>query len=210
RRGRTVALLGQPASRTAELLGAFRAALAVCPTGLVHFGCEFFSSFLAQTGVVSMNQRVLRVAFTAFLTLATVAARAQSGGELRFCLHTEPKTFNPVLAEDDASETVRYLTGGVLIRVDRLTQATGPELAISWKISNGGKTITFKLREGIHFSDGSPFSADDVAYTMQLLMDPSVHSPTGDSFRSDEGKVETRVPAPNRIAITFPAPIAGL
>ena len=157
-----------------------------------------------------MKQRVLRVAFTAFLTLATVAVWAQSGGELRFCLHTEPKTFNPVLAEDDASETVRYLTGGVLIRVDRLTQAAGPELATAWKISNGGKTITFKLREGIRFSDGSAFSAEDVAYTMQLLMDPSVHSPTGDSFRSGEGKIETRVPAPNRIAITFPAPIAGL
>jgi peptide/nickel transport system substrate-binding protein len=157
-----------------------------------------------------MKQRVLRVAFTAFLTLATVAVWAQSGGELRFCLHTEPKTFNPVLAEDDASETVRYLTGGVLIRVDRLTQAAGSELATSWKISNGGKTITFKLREGIHFSDGSPFSAEDVAYTMQMLMDPSVHSPTGDSFRSGEGKIETRVLSSNRIAITFPAPIAGL
>ena len=157
-----------------------------------------------------MKQRVLRVAFAAFLALAAVAAWAQSGGELRFCLHTEPKTFNPVLAEDDASETVRYLTGGVLIRVDRLTQAAGPELATAWKISNGGKTITFKLRVGIHFSDGSPFSADDVAYTMQLLMDPSVHSPTGDSFRSGEGKVETRVLAPNRVAISFPAPIAGL
>lgn len=157
-----------------------------------------------------MRKLFLRLAFTALFTLAAIATWAQSGGELRFCLHTEPKTFNPVLAEDDASETVRYLTGGVLIRVDRLTQAAGPELATSWKISNSGKTITFKLREGIRFSDGSPFSAEDVAYTMQLLMDPSVHSPTGDSFRSGEGRVETRVLSSNRVAITFPAPIAGL
>ena len=88
---------------------------------------------------------------------------AQSGGELRFCLRSEPKTLNPLLAADDASETVRYLTGGVLLRVNRLTQDLEPELATSWKITNGGKTITFQLRDGLRFSDGTPFSADDVA-----------------------------------------------
>jgi len=98
----------------------------------------------------------------------------------------------------------------VLIRVDRLTQESQPDIATSWKITNAGKTITFKLRDGLQFSDGTPFSADDVAYTMQTLMDPATHSPTGDSFRSGDGKVDTRVLASDRIAITFPAPIAGL
>jgi peptide/nickel transport system substrate-binding protein len=135
---------------------------------------------------------------------------AQSGGELHFCLRSEPKTFNPLLAADDASETIRYLTGGVLVRVNRLTQDPEPELATSWKITNGGKTITFKLRDGLRFSDGTPFSADDVAYTMKQLMDPALHSPTGDAFRSSEGKVETQVLPKNVVRITFPAPIAGL
>jgi peptide/nickel transport system substrate-binding protein len=135
---------------------------------------------------------------------------AQSGGELRFCLRSEPKTFNPLLAADDSSETIRYLTGGVLVRVNRLTQELEPELATSWKVTNGGKTITFQLRDGLRFSDGTPFSADDVAYTMQQLMDPALHSPTGDAFRSSEGKVETEVLPKNRVRVTFPAPIAGL
>jgi peptide/nickel transport system substrate-binding protein len=135
---------------------------------------------------------------------------AQSGGELHFCLRSEPKTFNPLLAADDSSETVRYLTGGVLVRVNRLTQDLEPELAASWKVTNGGKTITFQLRDGLRFSDGTPFSADDVASTMQQLMDPALHSPTGDAFRSSEGKVITEVLPKNRVRITFPAPIAGL
>jgi peptide/nickel transport system substrate-binding protein len=135
---------------------------------------------------------------------------AQSGGELHFCLRSEPKTLNPLLAADDASETIRYLTGGVLVRVNRLTQDVEPGIASSWKISNGGKTITFDLRDGLRFSDGTPFSADDVAYTMQQLMDPALHSPTGDAFRSSDGKVATEVLPKNRIRITFPAPIAGL
>jgi peptide/nickel transport system substrate-binding protein len=135
---------------------------------------------------------------------------AQSGGELHFCLRSEPKTLNPLLAADDASETIRYLTGGVLVRVNRLTQDLEPEIATSWKVTNGGKTITFQLRDGLRFSDGTPFSADDVAYTMQQLMDPALHSPTGDAFRSSDGKVETQVLPKNRVRITFPAPIAGL
>jgi peptide/nickel transport system substrate-binding protein len=136
--------------------------------------------------------------------------RAQSGGELRFCLRAEPKTFNPLLAADDSSETIRYLTGGVLVRENRLTQQLEPELATAWKITDGGRTITFQLRDGVHFSDGTPFSADDVAQTIQQLMDPALHSPTGDSFRAGEGNVETKVLSQNRVSITFPAAIAGL
>ena len=153
-----------------------------------------------------MKNRVLVL----LVSLFTIGALAQSGGELHFCLRSEPKTFNPLLAADDASETVRYLTGGVLVRVNRLTQDLEPGLATAWKVSDGGKTITFQLREGLHFSDGTSFTTDDVAYTIQQLMDPAMHSPTGDSFRSAEGKVETKVLPKNRISITFPAPIAGL
>lgn len=147
-----------------------------------------------------------------FLLMALLAstALAQSGGELRFVLRSEPKTFDPLLTEDDASESVRYMTGGVLIRVNRLTQEATPELASSWKVSKDGRTISFELRKGLHFSDGTPFTANDVAFTMKKLMDPALHSPTGDMFRSAEGQVQTNVSSPTRVAIIFPAPIAGL
>ena len=135
---------------------------------------------------------------------------AQSGGELRFCLRMEPKTFDPLKVEDEASASVRYLTGGVLVRVNRQTQELEPELAQSWKISKDGRQITFHLRSGISFSDGTPFTAEDVAYTMQQLMDPALHSATGDAFRSGTGNVETKIISPTQISVTFPAPVAGL
>src|SRR5207247_2430833 len=100
---------------------------------------------------------------------------------------SEPKTFNPILVTDDSSEAIRYLTGGVLIRVNRLTQELVPELATSWKVLERGRKISFNLREGIAFSDGTPFSAADVAFTIRTLMDPAMHSPTSDSFRSGSG-----------------------
>ena len=89
-------------------------------------------------------------------------AFAQSGGELRFCLRSEPKTFNPLLVEDEASETIRYLTGGVLVRVNRLTLKAEPELAVSWKVSEGGKRIRFKLREGLKYFEESSGIASNV------------------------------------------------
>jgi peptide/nickel transport system substrate-binding protein len=142
--------------------------------------------------------------------LTASASFGQSGGELRFCLRSEPKTFDPLLVDDDSSLSIRYLTGGVLARVNRHTQDLEPELAESWKVSGDGKVITFKLRHGISFSDGSPFSSEDVAFTMNRLMDPALHSSTGDAFRSGSGAVSSKIIAPDRISIIFPVPIAGL
>ena len=158
--------------------------------------------------VKSFNCKGLVLTFAC--SLAFLANYALAQGELRFCLRSEPKTFDPLKVEDDASVAVRYLTGGVLVRMNRQTQALEPELAQSWKVSKDGKQITFKLRSGIQFSDGTPFSAEDVAFTVQQLMDPALHSPTGDAFRSGPGKVDTKLVSPTQIAITFPAPVAGL
>ncbi len=144
------------------------------------------------------------------IVLITAGAMAQSGSELRFCVRSEPKSLHPLLAEEESSGAIVYLTGGVLLRVNRATQEIEPELATSWKLSQENRTIQFTLRSGAHFSDGTPFSAEDVAYTMQQLMDPNLHSPTGDAFRSGEGKVTTKVIAPLRVEIAFPAPVANL
>jgi peptide/nickel transport system substrate-binding protein len=146
----------------------------------------------------------------AFVWLFVGGALAQGGGELRFCLRSEPKTFDPLKVEDDASESIRYLTGGVLVRMNRLTQELEPGLAQSWEVSKDGRGIVFKLRSVISFSDGTPFSAEDVAYTVKQLMDPALHSPTGDAFRSGPGNVETKITSPTQISITFPAAVAGL
>jgi peptide/nickel transport system substrate-binding protein len=121
---------------------------------------------------------------------------------LRFCLRSEPKTFHPLLADEDNSETVLYLTAGVLIRIDRLTQKPEPELAASWKISPDHKSIALRLRSGVSFSDGTPFSAEDVAYTIRTVTDPKLHSPIGESFA---GAVQTVVNSPDSVTISFPA-----
>ena len=151
-----------------------------------------------------------------WLPLATLACAFVSfpavspASELRFCLHAEPKTFDPLLVEDIDSETIRYLTGGVLIRVNRKTQQLTPELAESWDLDRKGQRITFHLRPNLKFSDGTPFSADDVQFTMKRLMDPATHSPTADTFRSSDIPPQITVSSPRSVSILFGAPVAGL
>ncbi len=157
-----------------------------------------------------MKTTLSRVILHSAIILGFLQGFASAQGTLRFCLRSEPKTFDPLKVEDDASVAVRYLTGGVLVRMNRQTQVLEPELAQSWKVSKDGKQITFKLHSGIQFSDGTPFTAEDVAYTVHQMMDPALHSPIGDSFRSGPGNVDTKIISPTQISITFPAPVAGL
>jgi len=142
--------------------------------------------------------------------LFTVALTAQSQSELRFSLRGDPKTFNPLLVEDEASETVLYLTGGVLVRLNRYTQELEGELASKWKVSENGRRIDFELRPNVLFSDGTPFTCEDVAYTIHQLMDPAVHSPAADAFRSASGATESKCTGPSSVMARFPGPVASL
>ena len=144
------------------------------------------------------------------LAAAAYGAADQTTNQLRLSLRHDPKTFDPLLVSEDAGEAIRYLTGGVLIRINRNTQAFEPELATSWKRAEGGRRITFRLREGIRFSDGTIFSAEDVAFTIKRMMDPDLHSPVGDSFRAGSGVVQVTVASPNQVSLQFSTPIAGV
>ncbi len=144
-----------------------------------------------------------------FLALA-LASALWAQGELRFNLTHEPKTLNPILAADDSAQAVEYLTGGVLIRVNRLTQELQPELAESWKVSADNRSISIRIRQGILFSDGTPFTARDVAWTLQLATDPKLHSPAGESFSALGQPAKCTVSGPASLTVTFAAPVAGM
>ena len=70
--------------------------------------------------------------------ITIAAAGGLAAAELRFALHAEPRTLDPLIVADESAEAIRYLTEGVLIRMNRLTQKPEPELAVSWKVTDGG------------------------------------------------------------------------
>lgn len=147
----------------------------------------------------------------ALMAASNVPSNGSAGRELRLAIPGDPKSFDPLHAALESNgEVIRYLTGGVLIRVDRATDAPVPELAESWRVTEGGRTISFHLREGLRFSDGSPLTADDVARTLAAALDPKEASPAGDTFRSEGGAPHIEVRSPRDILIRYAAVKPGV
>ena len=59
-----------------------------------------------------------------------------------------------------------------------------PLLATSWSTSNDGLTLTFHLRQGVNFHDGTPFNADAVVFCLDRLISGKVRVPIGAGFKS--------------------------
>ncbi len=83
----------------------------------------------------------------------------------------EPSTFNPLVSEDATSSGFISLFLDSLVRNNAVTQEVEPGLATRWEIAPDHKTFTFHLRPGVRWSDGHPFSADDVVFTFQAIYD---------------------------------------
>ena len=96
-------------------------------------------------------------------------------GVLRLNLGGEPTILNPLLVTDASSHSVvRFVFNGLLKRNADLQMV--PELAASYEVSDDGLTYTFKLREDVLWHDGVPFSADDVKFTFETLLDPKTNT----------------------------------
>jgi peptide/nickel transport system substrate-binding protein len=89
----------------------------------------------------------------------------------------EPRTLNPVAALDVSSREVISLITASLIDIDQETFQPVAALAKGWTKSSDGRQFTVYLRHGVQFSDGYPFSADDVVFTFRVHEDERIHSP---------------------------------
>jgi peptide/nickel transport system substrate-binding protein len=116
----------------------------------------------------------------------------RSGGRITVALRTDPKTLNPILAVDTTSREVIGAMQADLVHINRQTQRTEPALASSWKASPDGRKFTLALRRDVKFSDGAPFTADDVVFTFQLYLDEALSSPQRDLLIIDNKPIAVK------------------
>jgi len=96
----------------------------------------------------------------------------------------QPRTFNPLLARDAASDEIVRMIFGSLVDLDLTTQEPRPGLAESWSVASDKRTWTFKLRPGLRWSDGHPLAADDVVFTWnEVMYNPDMNRTTFELFR---------------------------
>jgi peptide/nickel transport system substrate-binding protein len=121
---------------------------------------------------------------------------ASSSNTLRLAIINDP-ILNPVLAPDVGSILVNKVIFPGLVRPDEQLRPV-PDLATSWTVSEDGKVYTFALRRGVRWHDGVPFSARDVQFTFERILDPK----SGGFLWSDYTTVE-RVEAPDSFTVRF-------
>lgn len=109
-----------------------------------------------------------------------------------------------ILSSDSASHDVAYKVYNGLVKFDKDLRTVG-DLAESWDISKDGLVITFHLRKGVRWHDGQPFTADDVLYSYQVIIDPK--TPT--AYSGDFLKVKkAEVVDPYTFRVTYDKPFA--
>lgn len=110
------------------------------------------------------------------------------GGTLALAVPQNPKSFNPVIANETSTFLViSQVVYKALTDYDNQTQKDTPGLAKLWEVSPDGLSWTFNLRRGVQWSDGAPFTADDVLFTFQVTFDEKVAAPGRDLFTQSDG-----------------------
>jgi len=129
---------------------------------------------------------------------------ATRGGTLTSSLRSEPKTFNRIVDRNVPVELYSIMTGSKLVRFNRATQEVEPALAEKWSVSPDNLTYTLNLREGVTWSDGTPFTSADVLFSFQAIYDPRVESLLASSLKINGKPLVVTAPDPRTVVVTLP------
>jgi len=142
---------------------------------------------LSASAVSTLSMAAVAVPGVASVASAQEATPAPvAGGTLRMGMQADPTQFDP------QSLSATAIWRAIENMYDNLTRikpdlTIEPSLAESWDISEDGTVYTFHIRQGVTFHDGSPLTADDVAFTYTRLLDPATASQSTASLISIKG-----------------------
>jgi peptide/nickel transport system substrate-binding protein len=145
-------------------------------------------------------------ALAACSTPSTTGSTAKSGStnaSLTADLASYPASLDPGLQYDTDSYSVYRNIFDQLLHRDPTTHKIVPWLATSWK-QEGQKTWVFTMRAGVKFSDGTPMTAADAAFSIQRILDPKLASQQNANFSA----IASATGSGNTLTITtkYPSP----
>ena len=93
---------------------------------------------------------------------------------------TQPTTFNPLVPNNLSTSMVLSRLLSNLVEFNPKTELFEPALAESWTVTEDGLSYTFNLRKGLLWSDGHPFTAEDVVFTFDCILSEVIDEETGE------------------------------
>ncbi len=108
--------------------------------------------------------------------------RGKPGGRFIDATYGDPKTFNYLLANETSSTDHLSLVFATLVFRNPVTLDLEPALAESWTSARDRMSWLFHLRKGVKWSDGRPFTADDVVFTFGLIYDRNIPTTLRDNL----------------------------
>lgn len=170
---------------------------------------------------IEIQKSLCLISMAAMVLCTACSKEAESAG----IVQTDTKQADSGQAEDaETSPTTLVYASGDYTRInpamdehgeinlllfDGLTAHNGenevvPALAKSWEFDEASCTYTFHLEEGVRWHDGEPFTAEDVKFTIEAIMDPENGSENAPNYEDveeikvvDETTVAFRLAAPN-------------
>jgi peptide/nickel transport system substrate-binding protein len=95
-----------------------------------------------------------------------------AGGELVVAITADPPGWDPTVStSQEIPRVVYHNVFEGLVRFDR-DGAIVPALAEAWTVSEDGRTVTFEVRRGVTFHDGTPLTLGDIVAKFERAMDP--------------------------------------
>jgi peptide/nickel transport system substrate-binding protein len=101
---------------------------------------------------------------------------------LHLSASSNPARLNPLVSTDSASSSIAGFLFNSLVKYDETGQKIVGDLAESYRFITPTK-IEFKLRRGVKWHDGKPFSSHDVLFTYNLIKAPTTITPYASDFR---------------------------
>ncbi len=135
------------------------------------------------------------------------AVTGTRGGNLVVAVSSDPSTFNRMLTSGVANAMIADRLSGDLVHINRVTMELEPALAWKWEADKEGRQFTLHLQKGLRFSDGSPFSADDVLFTFQVLQDPKSGAVQAGNLRVDGSFPEVAKADDYTVRLSFNRPV---
>ena len=170
-----------------------------------------WQALLAVVGAVLVFIILFQLVTTTPPEPETVEVPAAGGAYVEGVLGYSER-INPILAPamvqaNPVDQDLSALVFDGLTTLDEFGQVT-PALALEWSASEDGTVYEFRLREDVRWHDGAPFTASDVAFTVQAMQDPGYQ---GDPSLREEDPFHIGIPFGDQVsrslrAATFSRP----